>query len=393
MVGITHDHRFYTQLLFKVNKNKFNCPVGVFITHRFYYQTQQPMAIRKLLTLLTLALAVLTGCQQEADEIRLPAPSEAFGANSIVAAKIKHVAMRDGSQDNILDGNSCASIMLPVTVLVNGQELVISTEEDFKLIERILDESDSDSDVLTLAFPVTLIRADYTEVSVTNQDVLESYMDACVEDGLDDDIECIDFKFPIKLTIYNTSTLISKVVTIESDEQLYEFIELLKDNELVSFKFPVTLLLTDGSEIIVNDVEELEIAIENAEGECDEDDDNDFDDDDIDTGSFEALLTSGAWQIEYYFDEINQTTLYASFTFTFNADGTIAIVSGVNTYSGQWIAYGDNGTIELDLELDGDELLNKLNEDWDVNTFSESLINLKDDLEDAEPKVLTFKKL
>jgi hypothetical protein len=274
--------------------------------------------------------------------------------------------------------------------MVNGQELIITSEDEFKLIERILDESEEDEDEVNLQYPFSIILPDHTQRVITNEDEFENYTDQCTEEGFDDDIECIDFVYPIKLTLYNTSTQLSNVVTIESDTQLYDFIESLEDEDLVSFKFPVTMVLSDGTELVVNDVEELEIVIENAENDCDEDDDNDFDDDDVDTGSLEAILTDGSWKISYFFDETNQTTLYNTFTFTYNEDGTVVANNGTEDFLGTWTLYGDDGVLELELSFENDnDLLDEIAEDWTVISFNTTLL----DLNDGDDTILKFQKL
>jgi len=375
----------------KVSEKYSKNMVGVFTPCRFYTQTQQRMNLGKLSFLLHVALAALTGCQQEADEIRLPKPKEAFDATSNAAKLLKQVTMRDGSYDNILDSSSCITVVLPVTVIVNGQEYLITSHEEFKLIERILDESDEDDDEVNLLYPITIILADYTTVVIYNEDEFEDYTDQCTEDGLDDDIECIDFVYPVKLTVYNTSTQVSKVVTIENDEQLYDFLDSLEDDDLVSFKFPIGLILADGSQLTVNDIEELEIVIENAEDDCDEDDDNDFDDDDVDTSNLEAVLTAGTWRISYFYDEINQTAAYNNFTFTFNSDGTVIANDGSENILGIWAVYGDDGGLELTLIFESNDLLNEISEDWEVLTFTTTLLELNDG--DEGGATLKFQKL
>ncbi len=48
------------------------------------------------------------------------------------------------------------------------------------------------------------------------------------ENEEDDDIECIDFQYPISISIYNTEFEIIDTVSIANDEALYNFIESLE---------------------------------------------------------------------------------------------------------------------------------------------------------------------
>lgn len=367
--------------------------VGVLPLCLFNDQVTASMKFLKIILFILIAMTAFTSCQEEADVTILPIPAEAFTANSTEADFIKRTTLRDGSSDNILDSASCVALTFPVTVVVNGEQIVVSTEDDLKYVERILDEADDDEDEVNIVFPVTVVLADHTEIVVENEDAFEDLMEDCVEGGDDDDIECIDFVFPVKLTVYNTTSQVSEVVTLNTDSQLYDFIESLDDDELVSFKFPVVMQLADGTEITLNDNEELEDAIEDSSDDCDEDDDNDFDDDDIDDGNLVAILLSGSWEVDYFFNEADETSEFTNFTFTFNADGTALATNGETEVEGTWATYGDDGELELDLDFGEDSPFDGVMEDWEVFEFNESEIVLKDDLEEGEPvKILIFKK-
>lgn len=391
MRKLPEPNSFY-RIMAKIREKKSKMVVGVFAASRFYTQTRQRMKLYKPVLMLLIILSALTGCQQEADEVILPEPNEAFSASSNAATLLKKVTLQDGSYDNILDSGSCIALVFPVTVTINGQNYVIHTSDELKQVERILDESGEDDDELDLQYPVTITLSDYTSVVIHDEDELEAYTDACSEDGFDDDIECIDFSYPIKLTRYNTVTQVSDVLTIQTDEQLYSLMKSLKDDDLVSFVFPVSLEDSQGSQHTASNVEELEQIIEDAEDDCDEDDDNDFDDDDIDTSALEAVLISGAWKVSYYFDETNQTEQYGDFTFTFSEDGTVTVLGGSEDSVGTWVAYGDDGEIELELMFDeNNDLLDEISEDWDVVTFSTTQLELEDG--HADGTVLRFQKL
>lgn len=375
----------------KIQEKKSKVRVGVFGLCRFYIQTRQRMKIHNSVIMLLIVLSAFTGCQQEADEITLPDPKEAFSASSNAATLLKKVTLRDGSSDNILDSGSCVTIMFPVMVTVNGEDIVVSTSDELKQIERMLDESEGDDDEIDLHYPITITLSDYTSVVINDEDELEEYTDECSEGGFDDDIECVDFVYPIKLTRYNTDTQVSDVLTVQTDGQLYSLIKSLEDDDLVSFVFPVSLEDNNGARFTANNVEQLEQVIEDAEDACDEDDDNDFDDDDVDTSALEAVMQSGNWKVAYYFDETDQTAVYSEFTFEFHEDGTVIARNGSEENIGTWAAYGDDGELELELEFDNDnELLDEISEDWEVTMFNTTQLELQDG---ANGPVLRFQKL
>ncbi|MBL7841959.1 MAG: hypothetical protein JNJ75_17560 [Cyclobacteriaceae bacterium] len=375
----------------KVQEKKSKVVVGVFTLNRFYTQTRQRMKIHKPVIMLLIVLSAFTGCQQEADEVTLPEPKEAFSASSNAATLLKKVTLRDGSSDNILDSGSCVTILFPVTVTVNGEDFVITSSDELKQIERMLEESEGDDDEIDLHYPITIMLSDYTSVVINDEDELEEYTDECSEGGFDDDIECIDFVYPIKLTRYNTDTQVSDVLTVQTDGQLYGLIKSLKDDDLVSFVFPVALEDNNGTRFTANNVEQLEQVIEDAEDACDEDDDNDFDDDDVDTSALEAVIQSGNWKVAYYFDDTDQTVAYSEFTFEFHEDGTVIARNGSEENVGTWAAYGDDGELELEFEFDNDnELLDEISEDWEVTMFSTTQLELQDG---TDGPVLRFQKL
>jgi len=70
--------------------------------------------------------------------------------DSVIADLISDIATNDGSNDNIIDFANCFSIKLPVTVVVNGIEVEVNTNEDFDLIRAILDESTLDTDMVEI---------------------------------------------------------------------------------------------------------------------------------------------------------------------------------------------------------------------------------------------------
>ncbi len=379
----------------KVSGLKIRNRVGVLLPHLFYCCEIRNMSPTKILFFFLMALSALTGCQKEAEEIILPSPAEAFTANSVVAGLIERTTLVDGSSDNILDSASCASLVLPVTVFVNGQEITVTEEEDLKYVERVLDEFENDDDKVNIIFPVTIVLADHSQVNIQNEDELEIIMDQCTEGGGDDDIECIDFSYPLTLAIYNTNNQVSDIITIDSDTELYEFMDALKESELISFEFPLVMQLSDGTEITIYNNDELEDAIENASNDCDEDDDTDFDDDDIDDSIFIAALLNTPWQINYFFKETDQTDEFANFSFTFNANGTVQATDGVSVVEGTWDSYGDDGGLELVLDLGEDSPFNEIREDWEVIEFNEMSITLKDERnESSDPsRTLIFQKL
>jgi hypothetical protein len=346
-----------------------------------------------LLFSFAVTLFIFSGCQQEKEEIAPLPADKVILPNSALANLIQRIAFKDGSSDNILDKSSCASLVLPVTVLVNGQEIKVSSKDDFKLVERILDEVKNDKDTLAILFPVTVILADYTSLVIHNEKELKDIRKQCKEGGMDDDIECVDFQYPLTFSVYDSNNQLSNTKTINSDNEIYEFFHNLKKGDLISFKFPFKVVLYNGEEITISDNNQLEDAIENAIGDCDEDDDNDYNDDDVDVSGLIAVLTDGQWEISSYFDKQDETAAFANFVFTFLQGDTALATNGVSSVNGKWKSYGDMGVIELDLDFGREKPLDELKEDWEPVEFSNSIIKLKNvSGGDGAIRTLAFRK-
>ena len=236
----------------------------------------------KSLYLLIIFLIGLTfSCQDEVIEETPTNEEETIVANSNLANLMRNTVTLDGSIDNIIDNANCILVNLPVTVVVNGITLTIESVDDYDAIEEIVDEFTNDQDEIEIQFPIVIILSDYTEVTIENQDELEAYIEDCFgENEPDDDIECIDFQYPITFSIYDSNFQVIETVVINSDQELYVFIEELEGGVLASINYPINMVLANGDIIEVNNNTELEAAIIEAEDDCDEDDDNDHNDDD-----------------------------------------------------------------------------------------------------------------
>ena len=316
-----------------------------------------------------------TGCQSEFEEINGGNDTEAITANSTTAALIEKTTSNDGSFDNIVDGASCIALKFPYTVQVNGIEVIIDSREDLHAIEEIFDALDDDEDILNILFPITITLSDFTEIVIENLDQLEDLAEDCLEGGDDDDIECIDFVYPITLFTFDVNEQVSGEVVIESDEQLRKFFNELGDDDLIGIQFPLTLKKFDGTEIVVNSNAELAMALENAKDECDEDDDDDYNDDDFDEERFDFCLTECPWLVkEVVRDNVDNSDQYFEYVMTFTEDGGVTVKDREgNVLNGIWSArFTDRGPL-LTLEFD---VLVDFNLEWLVYEIGEHTIKL-----------------
>lgn len=307
--------------------------VGIFKPNLFYTQNALMLnkklnVMKKLLLIPFFALLMFMSCQEEVVDVTEPAEAEALVASSTLTSLMTSTSVKDGSYDNIIDKANCLSVDLPVTVVVNGVEIIIDSEEDFAVIEAIFDEFDDDIDDLEIIFPIKIILSDYTEMTINNREELIELAKQCYgENEEDDDIECIDFQYPISFSVYNTNFQIIDVVTVENDRQLHRFIKRVKEGEVfASINFPVTMELSDGSTIVVNNNQELQDAIQAAKDGCNEDDNNDYGDDDFTKDRLDALLMTCPWVVhEFERNQDNLIELYREYVIQFKENNVVKV--------------------------------------------------------------------
>lgn len=296
--------------------------------------------INKLL-FLSLFLVVFISCQNEIVEIIQPSQEDVLQANTTVTNLVQRTVTKDGSNDNIIDNASCISVQLPITVTVNGLEIIVDSEEDFEVIEAIFDEFDDDDDHLDILFPIVIILSDFSEITIHNFNELENFSNQCEgENETDDDIECLDFVYPISLSIFDSANQLAQTITVNSDEDFYEFIDDIGDHHIVQLKFPITVVYFDGTEETISHMRMLKNAIEAAKNLCDEDDDNDFDDDDCmhcTNDQITELLISCEWMIDKIkIEGEDRTDEYMNYLFTFLEDGTLIAKVDGSEITGTW---------------------------------------------------------
>ncbi|GAA4948377.1 hypothetical protein GCM10023314_22100 [Algibacter agarivorans] len=283
---------------------------------------------------------MFTSCQDEVTEITQPDESEALAPASELTSLMLSTSSLDGSADNIIDKASCTAVKLPITVEVNGLEIRIDSREDFKVIEAIFNEFEDDEDNLDIVFPITIILSNHDEIVIENRDALEELIKDCRgENEDDDDIECIDFHYPISFSVFNTDFQIIDVVTIENDRQLYRFLKRVRNNEFIaSLNFPITLEYADGTTVDVNNNQELARTIKEVKDACDEDDDNDYGDDDFTKERLDKYLVACPWVVyEFHRNDISLSDQYNEYALNFKEGGIVVMrARGGDVLTGSW---------------------------------------------------------
>ncbi|MCG2419291.1 hypothetical protein K8089_09675 [Aequorivita sp. F47161] len=327
---------------------------------------------------LVLLSVSLFSCQKEEEEHIDETEEETITATSPLTTLLLRTSQNPGAYDDIIDQNSCASIILPVTVVANGQQVTVNTPEDINIIKDIFNLFPNDTDTLEIMFPISLELFDYTQVTINNQAELDALAATC--DVADAEIGCLDFIFPVSFFTYNLDQQQTGTVTVTDNWELFMFLKNLATDDIVSLDYPVSVLLEDGSTVAVDSNQELQTLILECVANTNEDP--------IDISQFEQDLTTGTWYVDYFFDDYDETDNYAGYEFTFALGGTAQSVKSGVVVNGTWALVED---LKFDLFFGTNSPLDELDEDWEILEANANFIKLKNiSGSDGSTDYLTF---
>ncbi len=323
----------------------------------------------KSFVLILISTLFLISCQTEESEIIQDDNNENLTKNSPLVGLIKRVSQNPTAQDNVLDNSSCFSVVLPVTVIVNGQQIVVDSPNEYQTVQDAIDAFSNDDDIVNFIYPITVQFQNFSTQVVQDADDLDDILDDCDEDDGFDEINCISINYPISINIYDANNQLAQTVTIQNNTSLINFLNSLTNNVFIAINYPIAVVNSNGQTVVINSNNQLENFIEDSIGVCNNVSGNI---DDLST-----LLNSGTWFVSYYFDDEDQTIDYVGYTFTFNAGGSVSVLKSGNTTAGTWLNFLDSGIQKLDLTFTNDTL-NDLEEDWRVIEYNSNLIKLRD---------------
>lgn len=339
----------------------------------------------KLLLLSFLVFGMtFTACQKEEEVFIDETNDETITANSVLTGLLIRTSQNAGDIDDIIDGNSCVSVKFPITVIANGQEVILMDEDDLDIVEAIFDQFPNDIDTLEIVFPITVILEDHTEVVVNSQAELDALIADCESSGGDDSITCLDFEYPITFFIFDNNQQQTGTVTVNNDIELYLFLNGLDSDDFFSIDYPINVILDDGSVVTVTNNAQLEQLIDDCESSS-------GNTDPIDPVEFEQNLTNGVWYVTYFFDDFDETANYDGYEFTFASDNTAQATNGSNTVPGTWMFEGGS-TPDLVLFFGTNSPFDELDDDWDILEATNDIIRLRDESGDGSIDYLTFER-
>lgn len=199
--------------------------------------------------LLILSSLLFTACQKEEYEVITDQDQNSISVNSEVYDLVLRTTMFDGSVDDEIDGSPCFSIEFPYTVIVDGEEFNINSEAALNEFLAGLPQ-DVETEDIALNFPVRVKNTGHQTVTVVNIQQLRGLQQSCrnSQAGNRGPITCARFSFPLRLTSYNSASQQTGAAVLNSQEELFEYLNNTSSNTVVSFEYPLQII-SNGVEI------------------------------------------------------------------------------------------------------------------------------------------------
>ena len=320
------------------------------------------------------AILGLTSCQNEIDDQQGDNPNT-NSVNSTTTKNLKRTSMYDGSFDDFLDGASCSSIILPVTVKVNGVQVAVLSQLDYQQVISIFGQFNDDQDTAVLQFPVKVKLSDYTEVTVNSQTEYNAILTACTSAGSSSQaaISSVSIDFPITILTYNLSLQQTGSIVITSEQQLYAYMANVSSTELFSVKYPISVTIGDGTKITISSDTELQaainsslkveetmaLAIQNAK-------------------KLEPILVNGKFKIDSFVSAgVNSAANYKDFTLDFANNLAITASNALSTTVNGTYAVSSELEVLLKLNFSANASFVLLNNTWKVTSFTATTLTLQ----------------
>lgn len=333
--------------------------------------------LKFITTILLMSFIGFTSCQDEDDKIN-EENQKTNAANSPTAQNLERSSMHDGSFDDFLDGVSCSSILLPVTATVNGTEVNVVSESDYSTVLDILTEYNNDDDNVTLHFPLSVQLSNYTEIQISNQLEYNLLLSACnqAENTSEEAINCLNIDFPITIFTYNLNFDQTGSVVLESEEELYTYMNDFGNDEYFGVNYPITATMNNDTVISITSDLDLQAKITECiatEEDMEEAEEN--------ADTVETILVNSAFKVQSFIDaSVEKANDYANYTIEFagdlsctaqnTVDTTINNVQGTYEVTSQTEVY-------FNLTFSGNATLELLNNSWEVTSYSQSSISLQ----------------
>jgi hypothetical protein len=334
----------------------------------------------QVLSIISLML-FMVACQKEEQQfIDDTNNQDTFTAGSNLTQILLSASQNNGSLDNIIDGSDCISVVYPVQVVANGQQVTLQSINDLSLVEAIFNQFPNDTDALEIIFPITVATEDFEQIIVENQTALDALIANC-SNAIADTYSCVDFVYPITCFIYNEANEQTNTITLNNSYEWFEYLIYLQPGIYVAIDYPMSVIV-NGQTIVVNSNQELSAAI--AQADCNSGGTS--------SSEFETIITTGVWYVTYYFDDFDETGDFADYEFNFATDGTAGATNTAGTTLGTWNYYVDSNVDKVDLYFGTVSPLDELDEDWEILEATQDMIRLRHESGDGSLDYVTYER-
>lgn len=330
-----------------------------------------------------LFVSIFFSCQNENQTI-ISNPLESLTTATPLYSLLSRVTQNPTSYDNIIDNSSCFSVKFPLNVIANSQSVYLTSANDLSLVNAIFNQSSYDVDKVICVYPITIIYKNFQEVQVQNYQQFHDLRENCEIDEAFDEINCIDFNYPIALNLYETNSHASSSFYLKNDKEFYNFLESLTANQVYSLVYPISSHKTNGQTIVANSSKELTNAIESSIPECNNT---------SNSLTLSDVIINGNWNVSYFLHETeNQTLDYNGYVFVFYNDGSVIATKNSISTSGTWNIYSSYGVLKMNIDFDNSKL-DELEKDWKVIEYNANTFRLSyQENSNSETNYLYFDK-
>ncbi|NND61856.1 MAG: hypothetical protein HKN48_01550 [Flavobacteriaceae bacterium] len=204
---------------------------------------------------------IMMSCQKEELTVVETQEETTISTDAQLLSLVQSVASHDGSFDDVVDGASCFSIDFPYICQVNGEQYTVTSPTDL--------EDYTMYDELIPVFPVSITFADHTQMKVASYEQLMALSVECADGDLwNDRITCIDFEYPVTLSLFNTDNSDFQTLVFNHDRDTFVGIRDIETQIIATLNYPITVQLENGERITITSNETLKAEILNIIPVC-----------------------------------------------------------------------------------------------------------------------------
>lgn len=196
-------------------------------------------------------------------------------------------------------------------------------------------------------------------------DLVELIMQVAL-DGVDGNefISCLDFVYPISISLYNMETEQIDTIVFNNDQELYLFFSNMNEYDLVTIDYPINVIVNNADIEEVTTDEQLAAFI----SECEE----------INPTTLTEILLTDVWFVDFYFEmEVDQTQEFCEFKLTFDESGIVQATNGIETYYGEWLIEYVDDEITVNFAFTNSILFEQINDTWFVINANQDVVGFQ----------------